>query len=107
LDIEAGFGMVIAMDSKLTPELIAEWYARDLVRHIQESRKEADFQVDDRIQIQLIINNELVIKWVIDNFKKYIEQETLSTIVDIIENSSFEKEIELEEYKIKLALKKV
>jgi hypothetical protein len=24
LDIEAGFGMVIAMDSKLTPELIAE-----------------------------------------------------------------------------------
>lgn len=108
MDIEAGFGMVIAMDAKLTPELIAEWYARDLVRHIQESRKEADFEVDDRIQIQLIINNEqLIIKWVIDNFKKYIEQETLSTIVDVLDNPSYEKEIELEEYKIKVALKKI
>lgn len=109
LDIEAGFGMVIAMDSKLTPELIAEWYARDLVRHIQESRKEADFEVDDRIQISIVWlgESEKLIKDILNNFKSKIEAETLSTIIDIVNNSAYEKEIELEEYKIKLVLRKV
>jgi hypothetical protein len=36
LDIEAGFGMVIALDKTLTEELIEEGIARDLVRYIQE-----------------------------------------------------------------------
>jgi isoleucyl-tRNA synthetase len=45
--------MVIAMDSKITNELKNEGYARDIVRQIQEARKEADYQVDDRIQISI------------------------------------------------------
>jgi isoleucyl-tRNA synthetase len=45
--------MVIAMDSNITPELKNEGYIRDIVRHIQESRKEADYKVDDRIQVSI------------------------------------------------------
>lgn len=52
-DIEAGMGMVIAMDETITPELELEGYARDIVRHIQEARKEAGYEVDDRIQLHI------------------------------------------------------
>ena len=39
--IEAWFWIVIAMDDEMTQELKLEWYARDIMRHIQEARKEA------------------------------------------------------------------
>jgi len=45
--------MVIALDKNLTPELIEEGLTRDIVRHIQEARKEANFEVDDRIKLSL------------------------------------------------------
>lgn len=51
LDIESDFGMVIAMDGTLTQELIDEGISRDLVRQIQEARKEAEFDVDNRIEL--------------------------------------------------------
>jgi len=99
--IEAWFWMVIAMDNNITTELKLEWQARDLVRQIQESRKEAKYNVDDRIQVS--------IKWirkVLENFKEYIENETLSNIVENIENPDIEKEIELDELNINIKIKK-
>ena len=45
--------MVIAMDPELNPELILEGIARDLVRAIQDARKEADYNVEDRITINI------------------------------------------------------
>jgi len=50
--------MVIAMDLELTDNLVVEGYARDIVRHIQEARKEAGYQVDDRILISLPLNSK-------------------------------------------------
>ena len=44
-------GTVVAVDTALTEALIQEGVARDLVRHIQNLRKECGFQVDDRIVI--------------------------------------------------------
>ncbi len=106
MDIEAWFGMVIAIDPSLTEELISEWYARDLVRYIQEARKEAKFEVSDRINLELKTES-LEIKKSIENFKKYIEEETLSTIIEKIENWDFYKEIEIDDFKVKITLKKV
>lgn len=102
-DIEAGFGMVIALDKNLTPELIEEGLTRDIVRHIQEARKEANFEVDDRIKLSL--SGEWL-ENIIKNFWDYIEKETLSTLVETIDNPDMEKEIEVEGKKIKLGVKK-
>ncbi len=101
LEIESWFGMVISMDTNITTELKNEWYVRDIVRHIQESRKEADYQVDDRINVS--------ITWIDDilkQFKSYIESETLSTIIDNIDDADINKDIEIEELNINLKLKK-
>ena len=99
--IEAWFWMVIAMDNNITEELKIEWYARDLVRQIQEARKEADYQVDDRIEVS--------ISWVdkvLSVFKEYIENETLSTIVETISEANIDKKIEIDEIEVNLKLKK-
>lgn len=101
--IESGFGMVITMDDKITEELKQEWFARDIVRHIQEARKECNYNVDDRIFIK-IESNELA--EAIANFANYIETETLSKIDNSINSPDLEKDISIEEIKIKLSLKK-
>ncbi len=97
--IEAWFWMVIAMDSNITNELKLEWNARDIVRQIQEARKEADYQVDDRIEISISWAEEIL-----KEFSRYIETETLSTLVDDIKLADVEKYIE--ELKINIKLKK-
>ena len=101
--IESGFGMVITMDDKITEELKQEWFARDIVRHIQEARKECNYNVDDRIFIK-IESTELA--ETIGNFANYLETETLSKIDNSINSPDLEKDISIEEIKIKLSLKK-
>jgi isoleucyl-tRNA synthetase len=44
-------GLQIALSTELTPELIREGMARDLVRQIQQLRKDADFEIEDRIRV--------------------------------------------------------
>ncbi|MBI4835649.1 MAG: isoleucine--tRNA ligase [Candidatus Abawacabacteria bacterium] len=71
--------IVVALDTQLTDELIWEGYAREIVRHIQEMRKNADYQVDSRINvnIEVLSEGELAHK-VLSNFSSYIARETLA-----------------------------
>ena len=46
-------GLVVALDTNVTPELHAEGATRDLVRAVQSARKEAGFDVTDRIRLAL------------------------------------------------------
>ncbi|MDD3120475.1 MAG: class I tRNA ligase family protein, partial [Candidatus Gracilibacteria bacterium] len=102
LDIEANFGMVIAMDTQVTESLRNEGYARDLVRVIQDARKEAGYNVSDRINISINGSNLNFI----EDFKDYIESETLSKIGKF-ENGDIKKELELEDdWKVEVVLKK-
>jgi isoleucyl-tRNA synthetase len=41
------------LDKEITEDLLLEGYARDIVRFIQEARKEADYNVADRIQVSI------------------------------------------------------
>ena len=95
--------MVISMDEKITDELKQEWFARDIVRHIQESRKEADYNVEDRIFVK-IESSELA--ETIKNFTNYIESETLSKISENLTEPDLEKNISVEWINVKIYLKK-
>lgn len=64
---------MIALDTTITPELELEGYARDLVRIIQDMRKEANYDVADRISIALTGN----ISDIQELYSEYILGETL------------------------------
>ena len=44
-------GLVVVLDTQLTPELVAEGEARELIRAIQDLRREASLELDDRIEL--------------------------------------------------------
>ena len=44
-------GITVVIDTNLTPELIEEGFVREIVSKIQTMRKEADFEVMDRIKV--------------------------------------------------------
>jgi isoleucyl-tRNA synthetase len=49
LAVAEGAGIVVGIDTELTPELVQAGLARDLVRRIQDARKNAGFEIEDRI----------------------------------------------------------
>jgi isoleucyl-tRNA synthetase len=46
-------GGFVVLDTTITPELAAEGLARDLVRAVQQARREADLEVSDRISLSI------------------------------------------------------
>jgi len=51
--------MTVVLDTNLTPELIEEGYVREVISKIQTMRKDADFDVTDRIKVQIIAKGKL------------------------------------------------
>ena len=50
---------IVSLDTALTAELEAEGQARDLIRHIQQQRKDDDLQVTDRIICNIVAPSTL------------------------------------------------
>jgi isoleucyl-tRNA synthetase len=67
----------VAISTELTPELIAEGISRELVRYLQNMRRNAKLNITDHI-ITYYQTKESLIKQVMDTFASYIKQETLS-----------------------------
>ena len=76
LAIASDKGVTVAVDIHLTPELVAEGYARDLVRAINTLRKEAGFALDDRVHVAYMAEGESAAAFVA--CAEYIQRETLA-----------------------------
>ena len=61
-------------------DLKIEWYARDIIRLIQDMRKEADYSVTDRITLSISGEGS---EGILEQFATMIASETLSTLGDI------------------------
>jgi isoleucyl-tRNA synthetase len=68
--------LTVALDAELTEELIREGMIRDLVRGIQNLRKERALQVTDRIELQLAGSQEL--RRAVEAFEEHLKSETLA-----------------------------
>jgi isoleucyl-tRNA synthetase len=66
----------VAISTEITPELLAEGLAREIVRRLQAMRRSAGFDIADRIVTYY--QCEAGIRQVIEDFGDYIKQETLS-----------------------------
>ncbi len=74
--VESDGGITIALDTTLTPGLIDEGFARELVNKIQNLRKTSGFEVTDRIRITLYADELLA--GAIGRYGEYICSETLA-----------------------------
>jgi isoleucyl-tRNA synthetase len=67
---------VVVMDTRIYPELEREGYARDVVRLIQQTRKDGGLQVTDRIRLNLVLPEALV--QAVEEHRARIAQDTLA-----------------------------
>ena len=74
-------GITVAMDVTLTPELIKEGIARELINRIQNFRKEAGFEVTDKIEITIETTGEIASA--VMNNKEYISTEVLANSITL------------------------
>ena len=74
----------MALDVTITPELEAEGMARELVNRIQNIRKNKDFNVTDRIAVQLERHESLLPA--VEQFGDYICHETLATDLQLVDS---------------------
>ena len=69
--------IVVGLETALTPELVAEGLAREFVSHVQSMRKEADFEVTQRIVVTAEVDAD--VQAALTTHADYVKNETLAT----------------------------
>ena len=72
--------ITVVLDTNLTPELIEEGFVRELISKVQNMRKEAGFEVMDRITVYEK-DNEVLAKYLMDNRDFVLKEVMASDIV--------------------------
>lgn len=106
LAVQTDGNLTVALDTHLTQELIEEGFAREFINRVQNIRKDAGFEVTERIQIRYSGGSALAAA--IHNQKKYIMAETLS--VDILAesgNGDFMKTVDINDEEVTISVQRV
>jgi len=72
--------LTVALDTNIDSELLYEGYVRDLIRGIQNARKEKGLDVTDRIILEVSGDDEL--RAALDRFGQMVADETLALRID-------------------------
>jgi isoleucyl-tRNA synthetase len=91
LAIAADKVITVGVDVVITKELAAEGLARELVRRIQNMRRDAEFDISDKITI--FYQAEGTIHHVFENWAEYIKAETLALSIShqLIPEAAFQR----------------
>jgi isoleucyl-tRNA synthetase len=108
LAVASGDGITVAVDTTLTPELVAEGLAREFVRAVQTMRKDAGLNIQDRIQMRYETSSPAV-RAMLEQFRDYVTRETLTT--DLAEGGGGEdwytSPVHVENEPVKISIKRV
>ena len=95
--------LTVALDITLTEELKKEGVARDLVNRIQNMRKDMGLEIQDKININIEKNTNLI-NAALEVNKEYICNETQALSLIISEHLNDANLLEMDEYKIKVKI---
>ena len=99
--------VTVALDVVLTDELIAEGAVRDIIRQFQILRKEADYNVEQRINAYIKADSEFIanaVKQSEDHIKAELLADTL--VMGDTNNTDLSKEIQVGDETVTIAVKK-
>ena len=99
-------GITVGLSLELTEDLILEGIVRDVVRSVQNMRKDAGFAVEDRIEISWDLDGQIA--EAVGKFHVYFRNETLTNIIsEKIENANYSGSVKLNEKMFNIDLKKI
>ena len=75
-------GLTVALDITLTPDLKLEGLARDLINRIQNIRKDSDFDLTDKVVVQIL--NQENLSEAVQKFNAYISEEVLASKIEFV-----------------------
>ena len=98
----------VAVETVITPDLAEEGVARDVVHHIQKLRRDAEFELTDRIVTYYQAHDEIA-NVITGQFAGYIRQETLSDeLVSALPSDAAKTEtVKVEKLEVTLGVRRV
>lgn len=96
--------ITIALDIELTPALIEEGTARELINRIQNLRKSSGLEITDRIAVQL--ENREEIAAAVKNCNEYIASQVLATSLVLVEGLTGGTVLEMDGYNVNCVIEK-
>ncbi len=81
IEFKKGKEISVELDTKLTPELEAEGYAREVSRKVQTFRKKLGLEKKDRIELQILVGKEL--GEILEKNKNFIKERTGSKKLEV------------------------
>ena len=104
--VESEGNITVAVDTHVNEELIAEGYAREFVNRVQNMRKDAGFDVIDRIRISFKCDQKMVDY--VSKFSDYISSEVLADSLESKNNTEgFKQEFKIGDYDCTIVIVKV
>ncbi|HMC87304.1 MAG TPA: isoleucine--tRNA ligase, partial [Chitinophagaceae bacterium] len=96
--------LTVALDVTVSPELVEEGNAREIVNRIQKIRKDNGYELTDRILVQMTEQKELVAS--VDKYNTYICAEILADKLEFVPEISDGTEIEVNDIPLKVFVTK-
>jgi isoleucyl-tRNA synthetase len=94
--------LTVALDITLSPALLKEGSARELVNRVQNIRKEANFELTDKILLRIVDNTAL--KDSINEFSDYICREILAFEIDWVPSLEDGVDVEINDQKLRISV---
>ena len=104
-ETQSDHGVTVALDTCLTPELVEEGFVREVISKLQTMRKDAGFEVMDKIKIGIKDNDE--ISGIAEKNKEEIMRAAMADELKINETSGFTKEWKINGEVVTLSVEKL
>lgn len=95
--------LTVALEVKLTDELLNEGVARELINRIQNVRKESGLEITDRIRISVSPRDGIC--QAVNEYCEYIKTQVLADSIDVVDNDG--QEFEFDTIKVNIKIEKV
>jgi isoleucyl-tRNA synthetase len=104
--LDKGNAKRVTLDTTLTPELLREGMMREIVRNVQQARKEAGLQVDDRIHLGLSTDVTELAQAIAEH-EQTIAEETLAKSIDKkAAGQAYETSVKVEGHQLQIQVAK-
>jgi len=100
--------ILVSLDLNVTEELVLEGHAREIIRHLQTLRKEAQLELSERIHSFILTDNSAV-RDAVEKHRDLISQETLSLEIHSkgIESALERREVQSDDIQFEVGVRKL